>query len=451
MNPSFHSLPSSFIPSRFQNNNHPPTHLAVSKQKFMMIHQPFSSSSTSSYSSFSPFFPLQIKSKSFQMFNTPPPYLYINKNLTFPLNIHHYPSPSCSLHFSTNNTSNSTSFAVSYLINTFNFTPKFASKLCSTYKVYFKTTQNPDLVLNFFRNNGFSETQLSNMISKAPWLLCCNPSLRLIPKFQFFLSKGASKSDIANLVSKYPMVLSPSLENHIVPTYELLYRFMQSNEETINLVIHKPYLLSSYVVLNNIKILVDIGVKDSTIVRLFELRSCTRLFQTNEMLEMVEELKNSGFHPSKTTFVIALLSRENKPAWNEKVDLYKEWGWSDEDVEEAFKKQPHCMLVSITKINSVMNFWVNQLGWDARAIAKAPHILSLSLEKRIAPRAPIVQFLMESGLRKENASLTYPFVVSEKLFRDTYLKRFKEESSNLLKLYEEKLSLAYTTDKNGMR
>jgi mTERF domain-containing protein len=385
------------------------------------------------------------------LFNTPPPYLYLkNNNFTFPLIIHHYPSP-CSLHFSTNTSDNSTSFAVSYLINTFNFSSKFASKLCSTYDVRFQTAENPDSVLNFFKNNGFSETQLRYMIPKAPWLLSCNLSLRVIPKFEFLLSKGASKSDIVNIVGKNPMVLSPSLENHTVPTYELLYRFMKSDKKTIALVIHKPYLLTSHTVSYNINLLLDIGVKDSTIIRLFELRNCTRLLQTNHLPKLVEELKNSGFIPSKTFFVIALLAKTSvtKRLWEEKVDAYKKWGWSDEDVVEAFRKNPHCMLTSIHKINSVMNFWVNQMDWDARAIAKAPHILLLSLEKRITPRALVVQFLLESGLIKEKASLTYPLVVSENLFRDAYLKRFKEESY-LLKLYEDKLDLA-STDKNGMR
>ncbi|KAK2448768.1 transcription termination factor MTERF5, chloroplastic [Trifolium repens] len=383
------------------------------------------------------------------MFSAPPPYLYLNNHLTFPLIIHHhFPSP-CSLHSSTNTSDDSNSFAVSYLINTFNFSPKFASKLCNTYDIRFKTAENPDSVLSFFKNNGFSDTQLRYMIPKAPWLLSCNLSLRVMPKFEFFLSKGASKADILKLISKYPMVLSPSLENHTVPTYELLYRFMKSDKKTIALVIHKPYLLSSHLVSHNIKMLVDIGVKDSTIIRLLELRNCTRLFQSNHISKLVEEVKNSGFNPLRTTFVIALIARENKLSWKEKVDTFKKWGWSDQDVKEAFEKQPHCMLTSIDKINSVMNFWVNQMGWDARAIAKAPHILSLSLEKRITTRAPVVQFLLESGLQKENASLTYPFVVSEKLFRDAYLKRYKEESY-LLKLYEEKLDLA-STDKNGMR
>jgi mTERF domain-containing protein len=108
------------------------------------------------------------------------------------------------------------------------------------------------------------------------------------------------------------------------------------------------------------------------------------------------------------------------------------------------------MLVSVDKINSVMSFWVNQLGWDSLALAIGPSVFSNSLEKRIIPRASVVQFLLKKGLRKKSASLTYPYVVSEKLFLDTFIMRFKEESSYLLKLYEEKLSPAQTSDKIGM-
>ncbi|CAJ2662101.1 unnamed protein product [Trifolium pratense] len=413
----------------------------------MMIHQTLSSSS----SSFSPFFPLQIKSKSFQMFNTPPPYLYLNKHLTFPLIIHHYPSPCCSLHFCTN-TSDSTSFEVSYLINNFDFSPQFASKLSSTYKVRFNTSQNPDLVLNFFRNNGFSETQLRYIISKAPRLLSCDPSKRVLPKFQFLLSKGASNSDIVNLVSKNPMVLSPSLENHIIPTYELLYRFLQSDKDIIAGVVHNPALLSDHLVPQNITMLIKNGVTDSSIARLFRTRSRSLNTNTRCMLKLVEELKDLGFNPSKITFGIALEAKltVNKTLWEEKVDAFKKWGWSDEDVTEAFRRQPHCMLVSIDKINLVMSFWVDQLGWDVLALAKGPSVFSNSLEKRIIPRASVVQFLLKKGLRKKDASLIYPFVMSEKLFLDAFIMRFKEESSYLLKLYEEKLSLAQTRDKTGM-
>ncbi|XP_058723450.1 uncharacterized protein LOC131595178 [Vicia villosa] len=353
-----------------------------------------------------------------------------------------------SLHFSTN-TSDSTSFAVSYLIHTFGFSPQFASKLCSTYKVKFKTTQKPDSVLNFFRNHGFSEPQLRDLIAKGPYLLSCNPSKTVLPKFQFFLSKGASYSDIVKLVTKTPRVLSPSLKNQIVPTYELTHRFLQSDKDTIACAVHNPTLLSHPQVSRNIRILIENGVLDSSIARLLQRRP--RILDTPDMLELVEELKDLGFNPSKPAFGVALAAKISvtKTRWKEKVDAFKKWGWLDENVLDAFKRQPKCMLVSIAKIDSVMSFWVNQLGWDALALTKGPTIFSLSLKKRIIPMAHVLQFLMEKGLRKKNASLTSPFMVPEKYFRDMFIKRF-DESSYLLKLYEEKLNPAFTADKTCM-
>ncbi|XP_013463269.2 uncharacterized protein [Medicago truncatula] len=382
------------------------------------------------------------------------PFLYL-KALTFlptpkpyPL-FHRYQLPTFSLPFCTN-TSDSTSFAVSYLINNFGFSPQFASKLCSTYKVCFKTNQKPDSVVNFFRNHGFSDTQLCHIIIKEPRLLSCKPCKTLLPKFQFCLSKGASTSDIIKIVCKSPHFLYSSLENQIVPTYELVYRFLQSDNDIIACSIQNPALLSHRLVPHNIQFLIDNGVTHSNIAKL--LRYWSPTFQTHHMLKLVEELKVLGFNPSKVTFGVALRAKTSvsKTLWKEKVDAFKKWGWSDEDIMKAFKKRPDSMLTSIDKVNLVMGFWVNQLGWDAMAIAKTPLILSLSLEKTIIPRALVVQYLLSKGLRNKSASLTYPFVVTEKRFLDRFIKHFENEASNMLKLYEDKLNLAYTRDKTCM-
>ncbi|CAK8531702.1 unnamed protein product [Lathyrus sativus] len=338
--------------------------------------------------------------------------------------------------------SDSTSFQVSYLINNFDFSPQFASKLCSTHRICFKTTQKPDSVINFLTNYGFSNSQLRDLIAKAPWLLSCNLSKTVLPKFQFFLSKGASNSDIIYLVGKNPRALSPSLENHIVPTYDLLYRFLQSDKAVIASAIQNTDLLSHHLVPCNITMLIENGVSDTNIARILRTRSQT--LEARDLVKLAEELKDLGFNPSKTTFTVALMAKASVPKtrWKEKVDAFNKWGWSDEDAIESFKKQPSCMLTSVEKINLVMNFWVNQLGWDALALANQPGIFALSLEKRIIPRASIVQFLVNNGLRNNNASLTYPFVVPEKMFLDTFINRYEKESSYLLNLYEEKLKLA---------
>ncbi|XP_058723462.1 uncharacterized protein LOC131595186 isoform X4 [Vicia villosa] len=306
------------------------------------------------------------------MFNFPRTLIYL-KTVT-PLSpnpnplLHRYTSL-FSLHFSTN-TSDSTSFAVSYLIHNFGFSPQSASKLCSNYRLQFNTSQNPDSVLTFFINHNFSHSQLRHIIEKAPWLLSCNPSKRILPKFQFLLSKGASNSDIVNLVSKNPFVLKSSLKNQIIPTYELAYRFLQSDKDTIACAFQNPYFFGDNLVPHNIKLLIENGVADSNIARLLQDQS--RIFKEPNMLKLVKELKDLGFNPSKTEFGIALKAKisVSKTKWKDKVDAFKKWGWSDEHVVEAFRKQPYCM----------------------------------------------------------------------------FIKRYENESSYLLKLYEEKLNLACTTD-----
>ncbi|XP_058761043.1 transcription termination factor MTERF15, mitochondrial-like [Vicia villosa] len=373
--------------------------------------------------------------------------LYL-KALTFPPTS----NPNPNFHHFCTTSSNSTPFPVSYLIHNLGFSPQLASKLSSTYSLRFKTNQNPDLVLNFFRTHGLSDSQLRHMIAKAPWLLSCDPFKRVLPKFQFFLSKGASTSDIVNLVTKCPAILSPSLENHIVPTYEFLSRFLQSHKDIVAYAIQNHVLFSRHNVSRNVRMLIESGVPESSISRLLRMNSKV-LNSTKGLLKLVEEVKELGFNPSHSHFSIALHAKRTvlEARWKEKVDAFKKWGWSDEDVLEAFRKHPHCMLASVDKINIIMNFWVNQLGWDAMAIANVPRILGASMERKIIPRSSVLQYLLKNGLLKEKASLTSPFLVGDETFIEKYIMPFKEDSSYLVKLYEEKLNLAQDKDnKDGM-
>ncbi|PNY15042.1 mTERF protein [Trifolium pratense] len=140
----------------------------------------------------------------------------------------------------------------------------------------------------------------------------------------------------------------------------------------------------------NINLMSDFGVCDSGIARLF--LTGPSILGSTDLIHALEEVKCLGFDPSTSTFVVALVAKKGmtKKLWNEKVDAFRKWGWSDEDVIEAFRRQPHCMLTSIDKINSVMSYWVNQLGWDATAIVKQPTVFGSSLERRIVPRATTV-------------------------------------------------------------
>ncbi|WVZ20350.1 hypothetical protein V8G54_007672 [Vigna mungo] len=338
-------------------------------------------------------------------------------------------------------TSNSRSFAVSYLIDNFGFSPVSASKTCKSYNISFQTSEKPETVIRFFRNHGFPNIQIKYIVTKAPWFLSCDPCKRLLPKFEFFLSKDVSSSEIVDLISKYPGVLRPSLKNHIVPPYELIYKFLQCHVKTYGSMFRNTCFFGGDRLTHKIILLLENEVSESNIARLLG-KHTKALFASNDIVKSVKEVKDLGFDPSETTFFKALMAiKKISPSlWKAKVDTLKKWGWSDEAVSEAFRRHPHFRLQSIKKINAVMNLWVNELGRDPLELVHCPKIFCLSIEKTIIPRARVLQHLPAKGLRK-SASFVYPISVSEKLFLARYVTCFKEESCQLLKLYQEKVSV----------
>jgi mTERF domain-containing protein len=338
------------------------------------------------------------------------------------------------------------SFTISYLINNCGFTPQTASKASQI--LSFSNSQKPDSVLAFFTTHGFSNSQIRGIVKREPRLLSLNPNNVLLPKFQFLLSKGVSNSDLIHIVNANPRFLRRSLENHIIPTYECAKGLLQSDKKIIACVKRYGFLSQDHLP-KNVKLLLDNGVSHSNIARLFQW--WPSIFESFDLLNIVEELKKLGFDSKTSTFSIAFLAKKtvSKAKWDEKVETFKKWGWSDEHILQAFKKQPFCMLSSPRKMNAVMNVWVNHLGFDSLDLTRAPGILQLSLEKRIIPRGLVVQFLNSKGLRQKDASIYTPFLVSEKLFLEKFVNRFAEHSSDLLKLYEEKMNLG--DSRNGLQ
>ncbi|CAJ2662018.1 unnamed protein product [Trifolium pratense] len=359
------------------------------------------------------------------------PFLFHNAFRLSTTTLHHS-SFQFSLRFLT--TPPSHPFAVSYLIDKFGFSSELAFKASKT--LHFKTPKNPDSVLNFFTTNGFTDSDIQNIIRREPWLLSCDAQKRILPKFQFLLSKGASNSDIVRMVVGNPRFMRSSLNNRVIPVYKLVTRFLKSEQKAIASVISLPYLLCCDYVIPNVNLMVDKGVCDSSIAKII----CSHIIFCKPRVfeEMVEELKNMGFDPSKIYFGDALLAKLglSKSKWDAKIDTFKKWGWSEETILEAIRKQPKCMLASTDKINRVMQFWVNDLGWDSSYLAKGPGMFSYALEKRIVPRAMVVICLQTKGLRSESASLLSPFYVSEKVFLERFVLCFKEEeTAHLLNLY----------------
>ncbi|XP_044500315.1 transcription termination factor MTERF6, chloroplastic/mitochondrial-like [Mangifera indica] len=271
-------------------------------------------------------------------------------------------------HIATN--SKKQSFTVSYLINSCGLSPESASR--ASEKVQFETSLKPNLVLTCFKKNGFSETQISDLIKKCPTMLLYSPEKILSPKLEFFHSIGFASADLAKIICCYPRILQSSLKNRLIPCFIYLSDLLQSTEKTVTVVKRYPAII--YHDLQNllpptVNYLRDTGVPEPKII----------MFLYNWPMTLI-------YYPGL------------KEAVDFKFDLYKRCGWFEEEILTAYRKHPWCMMKSENKIMAVMDFFVKKMGWEPSAIAERSILFSLSMEKRIIPRASFLQYLLAKGL-----------------------------------------------------
>ncbi|KAF5738725.1 hypothetical protein HS088_TW13G01626 [Tripterygium wilfordii] len=337
------------------------------------------------------------------------------------------------------------SFVVSYLVNSCGFSPETALK--ASKDIHFETPKKPDSVIAFLKNHGFTETQIFTVIKKLPSLLLCNTEKYLLPKFEFFYSKGMSSPELAKIMNYNPNIFRRSLEKQLIPSFDFFTNVLQSEENTITAFKRFAGILAINLenteIAPNINILRENGVPESKILTM--LRDQPRIFfiGRDQFRETVEEVKRMGFNPLRSKFILAVfvLRTMRKSTWEKKVDVYKKWGWSDEDVIVAFGRFPRCMTVSEKKIMAVMDYYINAMGLEPSIVCKDPALLSLSLKKRIIPRGSVARVLLSKGLIKDH-SLFILFAHPEKLFLEKFVKRYEEEAPELMKLYTEKLDLS---------
>ncbi|KAG4160844.1 hypothetical protein ERO13_D01G023439v2 [Gossypium hirsutum] len=190
-------------------------------------------------------------------------------------------------------------------------------------------------------------------------------------------------------------------------------------------------------------VLRGIGVPESNILTLLNRQPRLLLYDPVRLKEIVEEVKRMGIGSSRMKFLVAVQAFRSmsKSTLEKKIDVYRRWGWSDQEINEAFGRYPLCMTVSEEKTMAIMDFLVNKMGYSSTLIAKEPCLVTRSLEKRIIPRAVFARELISQGLVNE-FKLSTLFETSEKVFIRMYIDRFVNKAPELLKLYKEKLKIS---------
>lgn len=58
------------------------------------------------------------------------------------------------------------------------------------------------------------------------------------------------------------------------------------------------------------------------------------------------------------------------------LDVYKSWGWSEEEIPMAFRKCPWILIASEDKIMAVTDCFVNRIGWKSSVMARYPIVFT---------------------------------------------------------------------------
>ncbi|XP_077249378.1 uncharacterized protein LOC143888874 [Tasmannia lanceolata] len=362
---------------------------------------------------------------------------YLRRKL---FDLHSFQNPSLKSISQLSNSTNQPSFKVSYLMNSCGLSKEVALKVAK--KVDFETAEKPDSVLNLLRNYDLSKTHISDMIIKLPRLLLINPDKTLKPKFEFFLGLGIPAPDLAKTLCVNPYMLIRSLDNQIIPTFNFLKSILHTNKDIMFALRQSRYLIQFNVqklMEPNIAILRNHGVPESRILKLIMTNPGALTLKSDHFSEVVTEVKEMGFNTSGSLFIVAVIARSvmSKPTWERKLELFRSFGWSDDEILSAFKKQPWYIITSEKKVKKVMDFFVNKMDQKPSFLSEHPNFILLSLEKRIRPRCSVLQVLMSKDILKKDLKLS-ALLMSEKEFMEKYVTKNKERVPEILSVYQGK-------------
>ncbi|XP_031271490.1 transcription termination factor MTERF15, mitochondrial-like [Pistacia vera] len=332
------------------------------------------------------------------------------------------------------------SFTASYLINSCGLSPEKAKSVSKRIKL--QSTEQPDSVLKVLRNHGFTAAHITKLVRMRPSLLLANPERSILPKFEFFKSLGITDAELASVCSSTPAILGHSLENLLIPNYKFLKSVLLSDANVIKSFRKKSWLFQQDLAKNvspKLTVLRELGMPEPFIALILTCFASIVLQKFEKFDQNVKKVIELGFDPQKCGFIHAMqvFAAMSQSTWEQKLNVFRGWGWSDKDIMLVFRKCPNCMNTSESIMNA-MDFLVNKMGWQSTDIALYPDVFLLSLEKRVIPRCLVIKVLQSKGLLKKNLSPSTCVKPVEKLFLDRFVTKYLDQVPELMNIYQRK-------------
>ncbi|KAI3757423.1 hypothetical protein L6452_04960 [Arctium lappa] len=328
---------------------------------------------------------------------------------------------------------------VDFLINTLGFSKE--SAVSSSSKVRrLTTTRNCDSVVRILKNCGFNDDQIKDLVLWIPKVLLYRANETLEPKIRVFLELGLSVPDLISLLKRNPNLFELGLHSRIIPTIDYLKTLLGSNERVVETINRSRWLFSTSIALKmfsaNVMLLQSYGFSNEKIGK-FVHKNARHFTQAPEWLtsklNWVEG--KQGISRDSTEFFRCFhaIASSSISAMDKKMEIYKSFGFSEDELSLLFKNQPYCFALSEDTIRDKLSFFMMELGYTPSYLVTCPSLFSLSLEKRVKPRNEVLKILKERMLAKSKSLIT--LVNYPELRFLGFLRGFEDEIPSLYETY----------------
>ncbi|XP_010554979.1 PREDICTED: transcription termination factor MTERF5, chloroplastic-like [Tarenaya hassleriana] len=286
---------------------------------------------------------------------------------------------------------------------------------------------------------GFTSEQVANVSKHLPDAYSAE---KISPKLRFLRAIIGSDNDVIRCVTANPRVLASSLKNQLEPNYKFMKSILEDDDSVAKCIRRSSRLLTLDLEGNlaaKVSFLRGYGFPNASIAKLMQNSPNTLALSFSKLEETLKKAENFGFIPSSPMIVSAIkaIGQINESNWEQKLEVYRKWGWSDDDFVYAFKNSPLIMCLSEEKINKGMDVFLNRLGMSSSDIARFPNIIFYSVEERIVPRCSVVALLHSKGVLGDRPLTisTYARAIKEK--EEAFVKRFVDKyPEHVLELWQ---------------
>lgn len=329
-------------------------------------------------------------------------------------------------------------FLVNYLINSLGLSENEALSATKKVVLYKSSRNDPDLVVNYFKELGLNRNQIIRIASANPRVLTCNVEKTLKPKILCLQELGILGHDLVKVVTGYNFILARGL---LIQPIEYLRNLLGSDEDVAKVIKKCSCVLdgsAARVMDSNVQLLLKHGLSMERVSRFLLLTPRVFIYKPKRLEGILYMVENEfGISRQCVMFYYGVLAAStiSKATIDAKVEVLRSFGYSDSTIYRMIKKFPSIVRSSEDKLRKAWNFFTKEIGCTSDFLGSHPTLFNHSLERRVIPRYEVMKILKEKNLSNRMPGLYRFLSISESKFLDEFILPYKHELPDVVDSY----------------